>query len=50
MVSGMDVVQQMAKVLVLRSQGKTKQEIADKLGLTRLDVHRILERAKYPND
>jgi transcriptional regulator len=50
MVTCMDLVQRDARVLQLRSRGKTKQEIADELGLTRLDVHRILERSKYPNN
>jgi predicted transcriptional regulator len=45
-----DLVQRDAKILLLRRRGKTLQEIADELGLTRLDVYRILDRSKYPND
>jgi transcriptional regulator len=48
--TGMDAVQLVAKTLVLRRRGRSLQEIADELGLTRLDVFRILERAKHPND
>jgi transcriptional regulator len=45
-----DLVQRDARILLLRRRGKSYQEIADEVGLTRLDVIRILERSKYPND
>lgn len=36
---------QQHQILQLRSLGKTLQEIADKVGVTRLDVKRTLDRA-----
>ena len=48
--TAISLVQLDARVLVLRRRGYSLQEIADALGLTRLDVHRILERARHPND
>ncbi|SHG90725.1 helix-turn-helix domain-containing protein [Bradyrhizobium erythrophlei] len=45
-----DLVQRDAKILLLRRRGWSLQEIADEMGLTRLDVYRILDRAKHPND
>jgi transcriptional regulator len=34
------------QILLLRSRGYSLQEIADKVGITRLEVHRILQRAQ----
>ena len=48
--NGIDLVQRDSKILLLRRRGKTLQEIADEVGLTRLEVFRILERSRYPND
>jgi transcriptional regulator len=33
------------KILMLRRRGLSLQEIADAVGLTRLDIHRILQQA-----
>ena len=48
--TAIDLVQRDARVHLLRRRGYSLQEIADELGLTRIDVHRILERARRPND
>jgi transcriptional regulator len=42
------LVQLDARVFQLRSRGFTFQEIAEAVGLTRLEVIRILERSKRP--
>ncbi|WP_283807251.1 hypothetical protein [Bradyrhizobium sp. Tv2a-2] len=36
---------QIDEILLLRRRGLSLQEIADKVGLTRLDIRRILQRA-----